>query len=102
MTTPTIRDGMIHNAVESRRADETRIMAKVNAAHREGFRHRFPGAIEHSMRLINERLQHCLSKPEGMSLSNADTWPADAATIRDLCESLAKLESIRLNWPAAE
>ena len=51
-TNHTLRDGMIHNAVESRRADDTKIMAKVNAVNREAFVIKFPGQLEHSMRLI--------------------------------------------------
>ena len=80
-------------------AADTRILQKVNAAHREGFRHRFPGAIEHNMRLINERLQHCLEKPAGTDLSDPTTWTATTQEIRDLCESLARLELVRQSWP---
>ena len=76
---PTLRDGIIHQAQEARRADETKIMQKVNAANREAFLTKFPGHLEHSLRLTSERLMNCLNKPEGINLSDPDTWPASAA-----------------------
>jgi hypothetical protein len=96
---PIIRDGMINSAVESRRVDETKIMQKVNAVNREAFTLRFPGHIEHSMRLISERLQNCLVKPGEMDLSDPDTWPATAAEIESLAHALWSLEQVRQNWP---
>jgi hypothetical protein len=100
MTTDhTIRDGMINAAVETRRADDTKILQKVNAANREAFTLRFPGHIEHSMRLISERLQNCLTKPHTMDLSDPDTWPATAGEIASLAAALWSLEQVRLNWP---
>ena len=95
----TVRDGMINSAVESRRADDTKIMQKVNAVTREAFTLRFPGHIEHNMRLISERLQHCLVKPTTMDLTAPDTWPATAAEIESLAAALWSMEQVRLNWP---
>lgn len=102
MNNPALRDGMIHNAVEARRADDTKIMAKVNAAHREGFKARFPGAIEHNMRLINERLQHCLSKAPGIDLADPESWTATTADIAALAQAIWHLEQTRLNWPSED
>ena len=100
MTTDhTIRDGMINAAVETRRVDETKIMQKVNAVNREALTLRFPGHIEHSMRLISERLQHCLLKPDGTDLSVPHTWPATAAEIESLATALWSMDQVRLNWP---
>ena len=100
MTTDhSIRDGMINSAVETRRADDTKIMQKVMAVNREAFTHRFPGHIEHSMRLISERLQHCLIKPGDMDLSTPDTWPATASEIESLAAALWSMEQLRQNWP---
>lgn len=96
---PTMRDGMIHNAVETRRADDTKIMQKVNAANREAFHARFPGQIDHCMRLISERLQFCLHKPEGTDLTNPDTWPASPDEIFSLTHALRNLEEVRRTWP---
>jgi len=103
-TTPQLRDGMIHNAVESRRADETKIMQKVNAVNREAFTQRFPNQIEHHMRLVSERLQGCLSKPQGFVLDAPDTWPASADEIFALSTALKNLNEVRRDWrlPEAE
>ena len=95
----TLRDGMIHNAVEARRADETKILQKVNAANREAFVQRMPGQLEHVMRLVMERLQHCLHKTPDTVLDNPDTWTATPAEISALADSLWHLEQVRQNWP---
>ena len=102
MTDHTIRDGMINSAVESRRVDETKIMQKVNAVNREAFTLRFPGHIEHSMRLISQRLQNCLTKPQAMDLSDPHTWPATAGEIESLAAALWSLEQTRQYWPTAK
>ena len=99
MNTPIIRDGMINAAMETRRADDTKIMQKVMAVNREAFTHRFPGYIEHSMRLISERLLNCLNKPEGTDLSDPATWPAEPAELDHLASALWHLEQIRHAWP---
>ena len=100
MTTDhTLRDGMIHNAVEARRADDTKILQKVNAVNREAFTQRFPGTVEHSMRLISERLLNCLNKPQGTDLTDPGTWCATPGEIADLSLSLWHLEQVRQHWP---
>lgn len=101
---PTIRDGIIHNAVETRRADETRIMQKVNAVNREAFVQRFPHQLEHHMRLVSERLQGCLIKPEDFVMHNTATWPATAQEIQSLSQALRDLNQVRQDWliPDAE
>jgi hypothetical protein len=97
--TPTLRDGQIHNAVEKRRVDETKIMQKVNAANREAFVARLPGQLEHVMRLVVERLQFCLNKPENINLGDPDTWPATPVEIAALSQALWHLEQVRDAWP---
>jgi len=99
MTSRVIRDGMIHNAVEQRRADETKIMQKVNAVNREAFTIRFPGQLEHCMRLVTERLQFCLNKPDGVDLARPETWTADPTELAELCRALRDLEQVRQSWP---
>ena len=98
-TDHTLRDGMIHNARESRRADETRILQKVNLANREAFVQRMPGQLEHVLRLLMERLQNCLTKPQGTELANPDSWPASADEIAALARSIWHLEQVRHFWP---
>jgi hypothetical protein len=100
-TNHVMRDGMIHNAVETRRADDTKIMQKVNAANREAFVARFPGQLEHCMRLVCERLQFVLNKPDGVVLTDPDTWLATPGEIAALSEALHNLEQVRQAWPIA-
>jgi hypothetical protein len=94
----TQRDADIRAAVERRRVDDTKILQKVNAAHRDAFHQRFPGAIIHNMRLINERLQHALSKSETVNLYDTTTWPATPSEIAELCAALWYLEQTRQHW----
>jgi hypothetical protein len=96
--TPAMRDASIRAATEARRADDTKIQQKVMAVSREAFVQKFPGQLQHSMRLVNERLMNCLNKPEGIDLADPDTWPADTAEIRDLAAALYHLDQIRQVW----
>ena len=102
--TPHIRDSMIHAARETRAVDDVKIMQKVNAVNREAFTQRFPNQIEHHMRLVSERLQACLTKPQGFVLDAPDTWPATADEIFALTTALKNLNEVRRDWriPEAE
>ena len=97
-----LRDAAIHAAVETRRARDVRIMQGINQAHREAFVVRLPGQIEHSMRLIAERLIACLGKPDGTHLDQPATWPASADEIHSLTQALWQLEQLREHWPIPE
>jgi hypothetical protein len=78
-----IRDGMIHQAQQERMERDVKIMQKVNHAHREAFRQKFPGQVEHCLRLTVERLQKGLSKEADMQISDRDC--------HDLAVALEKL-----------
>jgi hypothetical protein len=52
------------------RVQDTIIQQKLGATHRAAFREKFPGQIEHCMRLIAERLQKGLAKDAEMSISD--------------------------------
>lgn len=95
---PTIRDGEIHSALERRRVDETKILQKVNAANREAFLLKFPGQLEHSMRLVSERLMHCLNKPPGIDLGDPLSWSAGPDEIFALSTALKNLNEVRASW----
>lgn len=75
----------------ARETQDVKIAQKVLQAHREAFRERFPGQIEHSLRLTAERLQACLNKPEGMVVSDPSTWPANDECIRNMAMALESL-----------
>lgn len=90
----TARDSTIRAAVAQRETQDTKIAQKVMAAHREAFRERFPGQVEHTLRLTAERLQACLAKNDSVMLADPKTWPATAQDIRDLALALESLYSI--------
>jgi len=98
VTTPEMRDSMIHQAQQDRMMRDTKIMQKVNAVNREAFVERFPGQIQHCMRLVAERLQAVLTnKPT--DLANPATWTATAQEIRDLTQALDNLAKLNHAYP---
>lgn len=92
----TSRDTEIRRAVEARAVQDVKILQKVNHAHREAFREKFPGQVEHAMRLTAERLQALLVKTESTVLSNPSTWTCTATDIRDLAVALDSLHNIHI------
>jgi len=67
------RDDAIRAATEQAdalRVEEVKIQQKLGAAHRAAFQAKFPGQIEHCMRLIAERLQKGLAKDAEVGLSD--------------------------------
>ena len=52
------------------RVQDTLIAQKVGASHRAAFKEKFPGQVEHCMRLIAERLQKGLAKDAEVGLSD--------------------------------
>lgn len=101
-TDHTIRDGMIHSAREARAVDETKIMQKVMAVNRVAFTSKFPGQLEHHLRLVSERLQACLHKDAETVLNNPATWPASAEEILNLALALKNLNEVRRDWPQTQ
>ena len=61
---------MVDQRQEAQRVQDVKIEQKINAAHREAFHQKFPGQIEHCMRLIAERLQTGLRKDSDVQLSD--------------------------------
>jgi hypothetical protein len=98
MNTPEVRDGMIHQAQQERMVRDTMILQKVNAAHREGFKARFPGQVEHCMRLTAERLQAILTRKPS-DLADPATWNSTAEEIAHLSEALWHLSVISQIYP---
>lgn len=83
---------------EEKLVQDTIILQKVNKAHREAFKERFPGQVEHCMRLTAERLQAILTnKPS--DLSNPETWSATAREIHDLSHGLYYLSIMNQHYP---
>jgi len=69
-----------------------------NRVTRERFQARYQGSVEHSLRLLTERLQLNLDKRAGVDPADSATWLMSPADIHHLAESLALLDQInRLN-----
>ena len=96
--TKEVRDGMIHQAQQERIVRDTLILQKVNAAHRESFKTRFPGQCEHIQRLIAERLQAMLTR-KPTDLADPDTWNCSAGEIASLSEALWHVSVISQMYP---
>jgi hypothetical protein len=73
------------------------ILQKVGAVQREAFREKFPGQLEHCMRLTAERLQAVLTKRADTDPSQPATWSASARDIADLAIALSYLHDIQRN-----
>ena len=76
---------------------DARIMSKVNAVHREAFKEKFPGQVEHMLRLTAERLQAVLTKRASTDVGDPDTWAATAEEIKDLAMALTCLQEVQRN-----
>jgi hypothetical protein len=81
-------------SVEKQLAD-VKILQKVNRVHREAFAEKFPGQLEHCLRLVMERLQAGLDKRDGVDPGNPDTWRMNSAEIANLAEAAQRLTEIR-------
>ena len=101
MTNPDVRNSIIDQAQQQRMTRDTLILQKVNAAHREAFRTRFPGQVEHCMRLTAERLQAILTK-KPTDLADPETWTSTADEIAKLSEALWHLSVISQVYPMPE
>ena len=77
---------------------ETKILQKVNKVHREAFKERFPGQLEHCMRLTAERLQAILTK-KPTDLADPETWDCTASEIHDLAHGLYYLSIMNQHYP---
>jgi hypothetical protein len=88
------RNRAIEQAQEQRLVADVKIAQKVGAAHRDAFKLKFPGQVEHCMRLIAERLQLGLRKDQDVELPSSD--------IRNLAEALSAVYSIHCQLDKAE
>lgn len=80
-----------------RQVQETRILQKVNHAYREAFLEKFPGQVEHILRLITERLQLGLDKRDGVTARDPDTWILTAAEILALSQAMHEVNEVRIS-----
>jgi hypothetical protein len=91
----TARDAEIHRAQEASRVSDTLILQKINASHRLAFAEKFPGQVEHILRLLTERLQAGLDKRDGVELDNPDTWKMSSKELSDLSTAIHHIYIVR-------
>lgn len=80
---------------QARLVEDTKILQKVNHTLREGFAQKFPGQVEHCLRLVMERLQAGLDKRDGCDVADPATWRMTTIELRDLAETAHQLNQIR-------
>jgi len=73
---------------------DTKILQKVNSAHRVAFIEKYPGAVEHCLRLLTERLQLVLDKRDGVDPSNPDTWRATPEELAHIAQAIYYIDQI--------
>lgn len=78
-----------------RQVADTKILQKVNAAQREAFGDRYPGQVEHCLRLTMERLQAGLDKRGSVDIAAPETWVLMPEEIKHLAEAAHCLHKIR-------
>ena len=83
---------------QQRLAEDTRILQRVNAVHRDAFVQKYPGLVQHSLRLLTERLQAGLDKRSGVQVSDVKTWLMTPQELRDLAEAMYYLDQIHRNF----
>lgn len=88
------------NPDQARLVEDTRILQKVNAVHRDAFAVKYPGQVEHCLRLVMERLQAGLDKRDGCDVGDPDTWRMSTEELRDLAETAYQLNQIRTGFGA--
>ena len=74
---------------------DVKILQKVNASHREAFLAKYPGQVEHCLRLTMERLQAGLDKRDGVDIGNTETWRMTTIELAELAETAYHLNEIR-------
>ena len=91
------RDTEIRKAQEETKVRETLILQKINASHRVAFAEKFPGQLEHILRLLTERLHLGLDKRDGVVVTDPSTWKLSASEICELADALQKIHQVREN-----
>jgi len=86
----------------ARQTADIKIMQKVNAVHRESFAIKFPGQLEHILRLTAERLQAGLDKRDGVDVTRPETWRLSTQEIAELAEALYYISQVKAALPSQE
>ena len=74
---------------------DVKILQKVNGSLREAFSAKYPGQVEHCLRLTMERLQAGLDKRTGCDVADPDTWRMSTTELQELAHTAYLLNEIR-------
>ena len=91
----TARDSEIRRATEQAKVSDTLIMQKVNASHRVAFAEKFPGQLEHILRLLTERLQAGLDKRDGVDLDSPTTWKMHPDELAHMARAILDIYTVK-------
>lgn len=80
---------------QDRLVQDVKILQKVNAVHRDAFITKYPGQVEHCLRLTMERLQAGLDKRDGCDIADPDTWRMATVELQELANTAYLLNEIR-------
>lgn len=80
--------------MNNHQVQDVKILQKVNQAHREAFKEKYPGQVEHCLRLASERLQALLTKRASTDITDISTWASTTSDILNLSQSIYYLDCI--------
>lgn len=91
----TTRDAEIRRATEAAKVNDTLILQKINATHRVAFAEKFPGQLEHILRLLTERLQAGLDKRDGVDVNDPDTWKMHPDELAQMARAILDIYTVK-------
>jgi len=86
---------MERQQIAQQQVSDVKILQKVNRLHRDAFAEKYPGQVEHCLRLVMERLQAGLDKRDGVDIADPDTWRLTTQELSDLACCAHRLNEIR-------
>jgi hypothetical protein len=89
------RTTITRQEIAQQQTEDVKILQKVGAAHREAFLHKYPGQVEHCLRLTMERLQAGLDKRGDVVVDNPETWRMTTIELQELAHTAYLLNEIR-------
>ena len=93
MSAPRINAHVANDKVKA----DYKIAEKIALGQSAVFRNRFPGQIEHVLRLLTERLQAGLDKNNGVVIDNPGTWRMTALELSDLAKAVESIYNVYTN-----
>jgi len=89
------RDSEIRRATEAAKVNDTLILQKINASHRVAFAEKFPGQLEHILRLLTERLQAGLDKRDGVDITDPDSWKMHPSELSYMAKAILDIYTVK-------